>query len=84
MLESLHYAMVGPEGVNEFQNLRKVLYIHSLSGKGGGKKEDPKSHIYLTFLFCKYKSEFSINQDRQASYRTETLQYMLFLFLEYR
>lgn len=48
-LESLHYA--GPEAVNEFQNLRRVFYIHG----GGGGKEDLKNHIlYLTFLFCKY------------------------------
>lgn len=71
MLESLHYAMVGSEAVNEFQNLRKVFYIQARiewQGKGKKKKEDLKSHIlYLTFLFCEYdKYEFYTNQNRQA------------------
>lgn len=56
MLESLHYAMVGSEAVNEFQNLRKVFYIQArIEWQGKGKKKKKKGrpekpHIIFNFL----------------------------------
>lgn len=89
MLERLHYAMVGSGAVNEFQNLRKIFFIHSWNRveKRTTTKQQNHKHLRtcILYLFCKYdKDKFSINQNREACYRTEILQYVSILFLGYR